>query len=850
MIARLTFKNLMAHKLRFLMATFAVLLGVSFVSGAFVLTDSLRSTFESLFTQTNKGIDVQVRSKIAFGRSDRATRDPVPVDVLDLVRGVDGVRAAEGSFFRTATLLDKSSKAIKTQGAPTAGLAVQSDSVISGVKVLTGRVPTNSTEVVIDGQTADRHHYVVGDSIGVVLDKGTSTYTIVGLIGQGGQRGFAGATIVGFDPATAAAVLEPTGSFDNIALAAAPGTKPAELLANVRAKLPANLEAVSGDTVRKEAKDAVGTIFTIFGRVLLGFALVALFVSTFIINNTFAIIVGQRIRELALLRAIGANVRQVRRMVIAEAFAIGALASALGIGAGVLVAKGLLALFNAGGAGLPTSTTVVSARTVEVALAVGIGVTLLSAIVPARRASRIPPVAAMNPEAGQSALASGRRLVSGLVVTFLGIVGVGVGLFAHPGSTITTIGLAGLGAIMLFIGVASLSTTVAKRASLIIGAPLGRVFRLPGELARQNAARSPRRTSSTAAALMIGLALVSAFSVVASSVKSSFSNTLKRSVQADYFMSSDTFQGFSTQFADRLKTVPQLDAVSAMRFSSAQVNGSTKNVTAVDPTTFSKLVNLDVKTGSVEALANGGLLVGRDPAKDLKLKVGDPLTITWQNGRTATLKVAGTFNDSTVTGTNWVVSLDTLTAASDTADVRDRFVAARLRPGTDATAAQTAIDQLGVTFPQVKIEDRSQFRKSQEGQINQLVAVVNGMLLLAILIAVLGIANTLALSVFERTREFGLLRAVGMSRVQLRRTVRWEAVIVALFGAILGIVIGTPLGAALASALPKSIVDGVTVPVGQLVTLLVVAVLAGLFAAILPARRASKLNVLDAISHA
>jgi len=848
MIARLTFKNLLAHKVRFLMATFAVLLGVSFVSGAFVLTDSLRSTFDSLFTQTNKGIDVRVRTKIAFGQSSQAERDPVPVSVLDAVKDVAGVRAAEGSYFRTATLLDKNGKAIKTQGAPTAGLAVRSDSVISGVKVLTGRVPTNSTEVVIDGQTADRHHYVVGDTIGVVLDKGTSTYTIVGLIGQGGQRGFAGATIAGFDPVTAAAILEPVGTFDNINLAAAPGTKPAELLANVQAKLPPNLEAVSGDTVRKEAKDAVGTIFTIFGRVLLGFAMVALFVSTFIINNTFAIIVGQRIRELALLRAIGANARQVWRMVIAEAFAIGALASALGIGAGVLVAKGLLALFNAGGAGLPTSSTVISPRTIIAALVVGIGVTMLSAIVPARRASRIPPVAAMNPDAGHAALASSKRLVTGLVTFGVGLFGVVVGLFVHPGGTVVTLGLAGLGTILLFIGVASLSTTIAKRASLILGAPISRLFRLPGELATQNAARAPRRTSSTASALMIGLALVSAFSVVAGSVKSTFSNTLKRSVQADYFMSSDTFQGFSPQFADGLKTIPQLDAVSAMRFTSAQVNNSTKNVTAVDPTTFSKLVNLDVKSGSVEALANGGVLVHRDPAKSLKLKVGDPITITWQNGHTSSLKVAGTFNDNTVTG-SWVVSLDTLAASSDTADQRDRFVAARLRPGADATAARAAIDKLGVTFPQVKIEDRSEFRKSQEGQINQLVAVVNGMLLLAILIAVLGIANTLALSVFERTREFGLLRAVGMSRRQLRRTVRWEAVIVALFGAILGIVIGTPLGAALASALPKSFVDGVTVPVGQLAGLLVVAVIAGLVAAILPARRASKLNVLDAIAH-
>lgn len=848
MVTKLTLRGLRSHPLRFALAAFAVLLGVSFVSGAFVLTDSLRKVFDGVFTEISKGVDVRVRSKLAFGDTFSAERDPVPATEIDQLRAVDGVERVGGSLQRIAPLLDKKGKAIRTTGGPSLGVDFGGESPLSGTTLLEGRAPKGETEVVIDGATADRAKYAVGDSIDILLDGGRRTFTISGLIGRGSQRGFAGATVAGFDPAVAPTLLNTNGTVDSIDLGAADGVSQTELLNRVRAVLPPNLEAITGEELRQESSDAVGKIFNVFGNVLLGFAAVALFVSTFIINNTFRIIVGQRVRELALLRAIGADAKQVRRMVIAEALVIGAVASVVGILGGVGVAKGLIALFNAGGAGFPDSTTVISTRTIVAALVVGLGVTLASALAPALRASRVPPVAAMRPELGFEQRGSRRRIIVGGVVTAAGVVLLAVGLFARSGGTIGIIGFSAIGAVALFLGVASLSATFAKRASLLIGAPFAKVFDVPGELARQNAARAPRRTAATASALMIGLALVSTFSVVAASVKASFNETLDRAVTADYVVSDPTFFGFSTKVADDLRAVPGVESVSGMRIGQMKVAGDTKQVGAVDPATFGDLIDLDVTEGTVPALSGGGVLVHRDPVKDLALKVGDTVDVTWQNGASASLPIVGVFADASVLGTNWIVSLDTLAAASPTATPTDQFVAAKLRDGADLQAARTAIDALAEQYPQLDIQDQAEFRRSQLDQINQILVVVNGMLALAVIIALLGIANTLALSVFERTRELGLLRAVGMSRRQLRRTVRWEAVIVALFGAVLGIVIGTPLGAALSSALPETFVSTISVPIGQVVVLLIIALVAGVLAAIFPARRAARMNVLAAIA--
>jgi len=847
MIARLTVKNLVAHKFRLMLALFAVLLGTSFVAASFIVSDGLNNTFSNLFTEINKGIDVQVRTKAVFGDQGQAQRDPVPADVLDKVRTIDGVAIANGSLFRSAPLLDKSGKAIKTQGAPTSAIDFGGETPLSGTRLLSGRAPKGDGEAVLDGETASKHNFKVGDQITVILDAGKRPFTIVGLIGQGSQRGFAGATIVGFDPAVAPTLLNTNGTYDTVDIGAVKGVSPATVLERVKAKLSGNLEAVTGDTVRKENTDAVGKITGILGKGLLGFAVVALFVSTFVIANTFRIIIGQRIRELALLRAVGANASQIRRMVIAESLGVGALASVLGIGFGALLAKGIIALFNAIGAGFPDSATIIKPRTIIAALAVGIVVTLLSSIVPAWRASRIPPVAAMRPEVGFGALASGRRVVLGAIVTLVGIALLALGLFVHHDSAAGTLLPSAVGAIALFLGVASLSATVARSTSLALGRPLAALSSTTGELARQNAARAPKRTASTASALMIGIALASTGAVLASSLKATFDKSFRNSVRADYVVSDQSFQGFSPEVATQLRSVPQLDAVSPLRFTQLRVNDSTKTVVGVDPASFDALIDVGVTAGSTKDLSKG-VAIHTDPARDLKLGIGDMVTLTALNGNVQTLPVVAIFKDASALGSNWLVSLATLEATSTTAQPRDQFVAARLKAGADPKAARAEIDKLTTSYPQVRIEDQGQFRKRQLGQVNQLQGVIFGMLGLSMIIALLGIINTLALSVFERTRELGLLRAVGMGRRQLRRLIRWEAIIVAVFGGLLGIVIGTPLGAAISRAMPKSFISTVDIPIGTLVAMLLVALVAGVVAAILPAWRAGRMNVLEAIA--
>jgi putative ABC transport system permease protein len=451
----------------------------------------------------------------------------------------------------------------------------------------------------------------------------------------------------------------------------------------------------------------------------------------------------------------------------------------------------------------------------------------------------------MQPEAGFNALRSTRRLALGIVMVTAAVVLLSVGLFGNPGGTPAVLLTAGLGAVLLFLGVANLSATFARPAAMLIGAPIAAVFKVPGRLARENAARTPRRTAATASALMIGIALVSTAAVLASSIKSSFLKTLERAVTADYFITDRSFQGMPSSFADRLSALPELSQVSAIRFAQFQIDGSTKDVSAADPATVGSLFDLDEQTGSVADLGLGDVLLHTDPAEDLDVAIGDTVDVVWSNGKPETLRVVGTYSDSTFAG-NYVVSLATLESMV-TGEQRDFFVGARIANGVDPAVARDAVERVAADFPQVKVEDTGEFRRSQEAQFNQSVVIINGMLGVAIVIALIGIANTLALSVFERTREIGLMRAVGAQRRQLKRMIRWEAVIVALFGGLLGMVIGTPLGIAVAGAMPSSFVNTTTIPWTTLAVLVVLSVVAGLLAALAPARRAAKMNVLAAI---
>ena len=604
---------------------------------------------------------------------------------------------------------------------------------------------------------------------------------------------------------------------------------------------------MTGEEVAEETSDAIGALIDQVSIGILIFAFVTAFISAFIINNVFGITISQRLREVALLRSVGANAGQVRRMIVVEALAVSVVATIIGIFGGLLIARFIVGIFNAAGAGFPEIALQLQPRTAIIGAIVGIGVTLLSVLVPVRRASRIPPVAAMRPELGFDALRANKRLVRGTVLTVAGVVAFLIGLFATPGGGSGLALFAGGGALLTFLGVTSLSTAVAEPVSRAIGAPIQRMFGVPGRFARDNAARSPRRTARTASALMIGVAVISAAAVFASSLRDTFVRILDQAVTADYIITDDSFQGLPPRIAEDLGTVPEIESVSPFRGIQSTVDGDGSFLTAVDPVSFPDLINLDVVEGGFDGLESGnGVLVYRDTADDRGIVIGDTVEVVYQNGVESTLTVSGLFDDNSLGG-NWYISLDELESVSNQTP-RDQFVLARLADGVDLEEARIAVEAKLVDFPQANVQDNSEFREQQEGQINQLLAMITVLLGLAIIISFVGIAITLALSVFERTREIGLLRAVGMTRRQLRRSVRWEAVIVAVFGVIIGVVLGLAMGSALAVAVPDNVIDGITLPFGTIVAALVITVLGALIAAWWPARKAARMNVLEAIS--
>jgi putative ABC transport system permease protein len=846
MIGLLTRRSMRAHAGRSIFIGLAITLGVAFVAGSFVLADSLKATFDNLFTELNQDVDFEVRTQLTVD-SNQAQRDPVPATLADELRAVDGVSIVEGGLARYAQLLDPDGEPVTTQGAPAFGISWSGPDSFGGVVLKDGRAPNGMSETVLDKATAERVGYEVGDEITIVFDAGQRTFDVVGLVGLGNADGFGGATIALFDPETAQVVLDAAGQYDVIDMQIEPGADPATVQAAIADVLPDRLEVVTGEQVAEETADSINDVIDIFGTGLLIFAFVTAFVSAFIINNVFGITIGQRLRELALMRAVGADSGQVRRLILVEALVISVTATIVGIFGGLLVAKGLIALFDAAGAGFPPTPLQMQLRTILVSTVVGVGITLLSVLLPAARAARIPPVAAMHPEVGYSALSASRRLVGGAIATGLGAVFFLIGLFATPGGSLGLIVFAGGGALAIFIGVSSLSSAVAKPVSGILGAPVRRFFGVPGQLAVDNAGRSPRRTARTASALMIGVALVSAAAVFTSSLRDTFGRILDRAITADYIVTDESFQGLPPTVVENLSALDEISAASPFRFILATVDEGDEQITAINPVAFRQLADIDVIEGGYDGLVDdNGVMVLESTADDLGLEVGDTVDLTYQNGVEGTLTVSGIFADASL-GASWYISLDTLESVSDQPP-RDQFVLARLAEGVDPDIARLTIADAIEEFPQADVQSNAEFRADQEGQINQLLAVITGLLSMAMAIAVIGIAITLALSVFERTREIGLLRAVGTTRRQLRRAIRWESIIVSVFGAAVGIVVGLLLGIALSYAVPNSIIDGITFPISMIVFVLVGSVIAGVFAAWYPARKASRMDVLQAIT--
>lgn len=847
MIARVTVRGLLARRARIVLTVLSIVIGVSFVSGAFILTDSFRRAFDQLFAELDRGIDLRVRGATAFGAGGGGS--PVPAELAERIRELPGVVSVEPNLDEPASVLDADGEPLRPRGGPALGVAWTGEGVIGGRVLLAGEVPQGIGEVALDETTAERIGAELGDTVRVAVADGVREFTLVGINGFGdeGNGVIAGrATIAAFDPVTAQEVLGSPGLYDSIDVAVDDGAAD-RLAETITAFLPADTEVVDGETVARETADRIGNAVDLLRYVLLGFALIALFVSAFLINNTFRIIVGQRLRELALYRAIGASSGQVRAMILGESLVIAVAATAIGLLGGVGVARVLTAVFNAGGAGFPQAGTVIAARTIVIAVLVGVGVTMAATTAPALAAGRVPPVAAMRPELVADRHGSPMRYLIGALLVVAGTFVYSVGVFEKPGELTTIVALVAGGGALVLVGVALLAAGVASPVGRVLGHPVRLALKMPGRLAQENAVRSPRRTATTASALMIGIALVSGVGVVGSSLSRSLSEQLGQSVTADFFFTGAGFQGFSPTLVDRIRELPEVEAVSGFRSGTFQVDGGTRQVGAVDGEAFGEIVDLDLVSGSLEGLSDDGLLVHEDPARDFQLAVGDTIEVQWRSGSRQTLTVVGVFADATATNTNWLVDVSVF-QRENPAGRLDTFAGAKLTDGVDLEQARDAIGAVVDDFPQVELQDQAEFRRTQEDQLGQLLRLVYGLLAFAVLIAVLGITNTLALAVFERTHEFGLLRAVGATRRQLQLAVFGESLVVAAFGTTLGLAVGLPLGVLGTRGMASVGVTSVALPLGTIAVVIVATLVAGMVAAIWPARRAGKLDVLAAIA--
>ena len=840
---RAAFRSVLARKVRLLLTGIAVLLGVSFMAGTYVLTDTMTRAFNDLVDTGYASIDVLVRNENAFTAqtSSLEERESMPESVLSTVEDVPGVQEAVGDVIGYAQIVDPATgKVIGTFGPPT---AAASWSTLSGFTIESGSPPEGDDQVVIDSGTAEAYDIGVGDRVEIVFEGPPGEFEVVGVAGYGDGGNLFGATYALFDLPTAQRVLGREGELDSISVVAADGESGTALARRITEALPQGTEAVPAATVITEQQDQISQGLGYLRTAFLVFAYVALFVGAFIIFNTFAIIVAQRTRELALFRALGASGGQVMLTVVVEALIVGIVASAVGVVVGIgiaIVLKGLLSLL---GIDLPSSGTVIQPRTVIVSIVIGTIVTVVAALVPARRAARIAPIEALREAQDRPGRSLRFRLVSGAIVLALGVAPLAYGLFGRPADALQFVGI---GVALTFVGVAMLTPLIARPVAAGIGLPIRRTG-VPGKLGRENSMRNPRRTAATASALMIGLGLVVFVAVFGASAKASTTVVLERTLKADFILTSPTFTGFSTSAAEDVRAVPGVETVSQVRQAEAKVEGGTVFVTGLDPATFDVVSELGVVQGSVADLGTPDTIaIHEDIAATEGWGIGDTIDVEWPSTGQGDLEIAVIYAENGLIG-DWATSLDTYDA--NVAQELDLFVLVKTGEGANVASVRSDLEDALEPYPNIEVQDQAEFREMYATFLNQVLNLVTALLLFAVIIALFGVMNTLYLSIYERTRELGLLRAVGLTRRQTRSMVRWEAVIVSVMGALFGVVIGIAFGWALQQALEPEGFSELGIPGGQLAIYVVFAAVLGVVFAIFPARRAAKLNVLEAISY-
>jgi putative ABC transport system permease protein len=849
-VLRVALRGLLARKLRTFLTGFAVVIGVAFVAGTFVFTDTIDNSFKDLFERAHKGEDVSIEAHQAV-KEDFGTAPTMPASTLDRVKGLPGVHAAEGDVSADGTLLDRKGKPILSGGPPTIVLSAATDTTFQSLEYPEGAPPSSPDQIALDRTTADKYGWKVGDRVTLAGRAPKKTYTVSGIVTLGGSTSTAGARYAVLQLPEAQRMTGHTG-FDSISLAADGGTSPEALKARVKQTLGAGFDVRTGKEAAAQQAQDLSQALSFIRTALLVFAGVALLVGGFLIFNTFSVTVAQRTREFALLRTLGASRRQILRSVVAETIVIGLLASVLGILAGLALAPGLSALLASFGLDLGATSIVVRPRTIVVGLIIGLAATMLSGIVPARRATRVEPVEAMR-EAGTPGVGRlrPRRLVAAGLVGGLGVGILVWALVASPGSAGATAGLLGFGVVLMMFGTALLAPMLVRPLSSLIGRPMQRFQGLPGRLARENAVRQPQRTAVTASALMIGLALVVFVAIFAAGLKATVDKGIDDQVlAAGIVLHKDGFSPLPAASAKAVGSVDGVSVVSPVRFASGKVAGvkGNQSATGVDPATAPEVLRLKISAGPQDALGrltDGSAIVGKDFASSHHLGVGRSVHVTTPLGRHRDYRVIATY-DSNV----GVIGGMVLTDADLERDWNAKDIAYALVGADHGVSPATLRDREKAAlrgFPTTDPMTIDEFKANQRKQVDQILGLIYALLSLSVIVALLGIVNTLALSVHERTRELGMLRAVGMTRRQVRRMVRAEAVITAVIGAVLGLALGVAFAAIVSRPLASQ-GFAFAIPVGTLIVLLVLAAVAGTLAAIPPARRAARVDVLRAVT--
>ena len=846
-------KGLLGRKLRASLTAIAIVLGVAMISGTYVLTDTIKAAFGTVFTTVYKNTDAIVTGKSAIGgsASNGNTVPSFPASLLTKVRNLPGVQEAQGGIGDQAQLIGRDGKVISAGGAPSLAFSVhpEGDQRFNPLTLVQGTWPSGPAQIAIDANTAKKKHYAVGETIGAIARGPAHTYRIAGIVKIGGVSSLGGATMAIFDFPTAQKIFNKAGKLDSISIAAKQGVTPAELVSQVKSVLPFTAQVRTGQAEAKQATKDTSGFLNIIQDFLLAFGGVALFVGSFVIANTLSITIAQRTRELATTRTLGATRRQVLMSVMIEAFAIGTIASVIGLFCGLGLAKGLNALFVSFGIDLPQAGTVFATRTIVVALAVGIVITLVAALRPAFRATRVPPISAVREGAVLPTSRLARFGPHAAVIVIGGSFALMlVGLFVGGLSTKERLLAIGFGAALVFIGMAMLAPTLVPPLARVLGAPAARFGGAAGTLARGNSIRNPSRTASTASALMIGLALVTLVSVLAAGLKHRFESAVNSEFHAHYALTSQNgFTPSTIASENAIRKAPGVITVSGVRAGEARAFGKRLFITAVEPN-VGETIRVKWAQGSQDTTAHlgqDGAFVTKDYAKKHRLTVGSPLLIETPEGKSVALEVKGIFAPPTGGSPYGEITMSAARFDRVYSNPQNLYAFVDMEGGvTDANTA--ALNAALKTFPDAKIQTKDQFVKQQEQGITLLLNLLYVLLSLSIVISLFGIVNTLVLTVFERTRELGMLRAVGMTRRQVRSMIRHESIVTALLGAALGI----PLGVVLALMVGYAIkYPAFTIPWGTLVVFVIAAIVAGLIAAIFPARRAGRLNVLEALQY-